>query len=71
MSGIWGEADTKFVSLSVAMKELLKILKICPTIIDVLAVEERLALVKFDASFFGYGVEDEISELIDDIEALE
>lgn len=64
-------ADAKLVSLNVAMKELLKIIETCPAIIDVLMIEERLAKVKSDASYFGYGVEDEISDLIDDIEALE
>lgn len=66
-----GEADTKFVSLSVAMKELFKIVLKCPAIIDALVIEERLSLVKFDASYIGYGVEDELSDLIDDIKALE
>jgi len=66
-----GEADTKFESLRVAMKELLKILEICPAIIDVLTIEERLAQVKVDASYFGYGVECDILELIYDIEDLE
>lgn len=66
-----GEADSKFDALSVAMKELFKILETCPAIIDVLMVEERLYKVKTDASYFGYGVEDEIADLIDDIEALE
>ncbi len=66
-----GEADAKFVSLRIAMKELLKIVEICPAIIDVLAIEERLDRVKIDASYFGYGVKDDISYLIDDIEAFE
>jgi hypothetical protein len=65
-----GEAETKLASLSVAMKELLKILETCPAIIDVLMIEERLVQVKVDASFLGYGVGFEISDLIDDIEAL-
>ena len=66
-----GGEEQKYDSLSVAMKELLKILESCPTIIDVLNIEERLFDVKLDASNIGYGIEDEISDLIDDIEALE
>ncbi|MCA1917733.1 hypothetical protein [Methanospirillum hungatei] len=52
------------------MKELLRILKSCPAIIEVLNIEERLAAAKKDASYFGYDIEDELSDLIDDIEAL-
>ena len=66
-----GEAEEKFVSLRSAMKELLEILETCPAIIEILNIEERLAAAKKDASYFGYGVEYDISELIDDIEGLE
>ena len=66
-----GEAESKFDALSVAMRELLKILETCPAIIDVLLVEERLARVKVDASDIGYGVEFEISDLMEDIQALD
>ena len=53
------------------MKELLKILESCPAIIEVLNIEERLAAAKKDASYFGFGIEDKIFDLIVDIEALE
>lgn len=66
-----GEAQSKFDALSVAMRELLKILETCPAIIDVLMVEERLARVKVDASDIGHDVEFKISDLMDDIEALD
>jgi hypothetical protein len=66
----WAHEESKLDSLSVAMKELLRILKSCPAIIEVLNIEERLAAAKKDASYFGYGIEDELSDLIDDIEAL-
>lgn len=63
--------EAKLDSLSVAMKELYKILETCPAISDVLTIDDRLIQVKFDASYFGYGIEYEIDELIDDIAALE
>ena len=67
----WAHEESKLDSLSVAMKELLKILESCPAIIEVLNIEERLAAAKKDASYFGFGIEDKIFDLIDDIEALE
>ena len=66
-----GEEESKLNSLSVAMRELLKILETCPAIIEILNIEERLLKAKKDASYFGYGIEDEIFDLIDDIKALE
>ena len=66
-----GEAESKIDALIVAMRELLKILETCPAIIDVLLVEERLARIMVDASDIGYGVEFEISDLMDGIEALD
>lgn len=66
-----GEEQSKLDALSVAMKELLKILESCPAIIEVLNIEERLAAAKKDASYFGFGIEDKIFDLIVDIEALE
>ncbi|NLW75842.1 hypothetical protein KSK55_13105 [Methanospirillum purgamenti] len=66
-----GGDEAKLDSLSGAMSELYKILKTCPAIIEVLDIEDRLFDVKLDASNAGYGIEDEIAELIDDIEALE
>lgn len=66
-----GEEKSKLDALSAAMKELLKILESCPAIIEVLNIEERLANAKKDASYFGFGIEDKIFDLIVDIEALE
>ncbi|HWQ63897.1 MAG TPA: hypothetical protein VN429_05730 [Methanospirillum sp.] len=62
-----GMEESKYSSLSVAMNDLFTILKTCPAIIDVLNIEDRLIKAHADASNCGYGVEDEISELIDDI----
>ncbi len=66
-----GEEQSKLDALSIAMKELLKILETCPAIIEVLNIEERLYAAKKDASYFGFGIEDKIFDLIVDIEALE
>jgi hypothetical protein len=66
-----GGEEAKLDSLSGTMSELYTIFKTCPAIIEVLDIEDRLFDVKLDASNAGYGIEDEIADLIDDIEALE